>query len=132
MIMNSDVLVRLSLPPIEEIFATKGRVKILVILAIYGELSSTEIRHLSLLNSSSVRIHLDYLLRCDIIKERKPDKELTREEGQWGIRDMILKDLELRDPKKIRKLYSLNKKNQFVVAFLTFLETIYNFEQHKK
>ncbi len=55
---------------IEDIFASKGRTKIIKILAINNETNISNIVKLTGLNHSSVKIHLNFLNKVNIIEEK--------------------------------------------------------------
>ncbi|MCD6509120.1 MAG: ArsR family transcriptional regulator [Thermoprotei archaeon] len=55
---------------IEDIFSSKGRVKILKILALKGELNISEIARRAELNHSSTLAHLEQLKDMGIIEEK--------------------------------------------------------------
>lgn len=56
---------------IENVLLSKGRVKILKILADKGELNISEIARRTQLNYSSTRNHLNYLAKTNIVQEKK-------------------------------------------------------------
>ncbi len=56
--------------PIEEIFSSKGKVKILKILALEGELNISEIARRAELNHSSTLAHLKSLESIGIVEEK--------------------------------------------------------------
>lgn len=56
--------------PIEEIFASRGRVKILKILVEEGELNISEIGRRARLNHGTTIQHLDFLSKAGIIQEK--------------------------------------------------------------
>ena len=57
--------------PFENLFASKGRTKIIKILAIKNEASITSIVKDSKLNHSNVKSHLKYLLNIGLIQEKR-------------------------------------------------------------
>ncbi len=60
----------MSYTPIEEIFASKGRVKILKILALRGELNISEIARQAELNHASTLAHLRHLKKLGLVEEK--------------------------------------------------------------
>ena len=56
---------------LDQVFSSKGKAKILEILAINGELNISEIVKRSLLNHSNVVQHLNYLMGINFIQEKK-------------------------------------------------------------
>ncbi|MHA1650971.1 MAG: ArsR/SmtB family transcription factor [Candidatus Helarchaeota archaeon] len=56
---------------LEDIFQSKGRIKILKILAIEGELNISEIARRANLNHNSTRHHLNFLVKANIVQEKK-------------------------------------------------------------
>jgi len=55
---------------IEDIFASKGRTKIIKILVINSETNISNIVKLTGLNHSSVKVHLEFLNKAEIIEEK--------------------------------------------------------------
>ena len=55
---------------IEDIFASKGRTKIIKILVIHNETNISNIVKLTGLNHSSVKNHLNFLSKAKIIEEK--------------------------------------------------------------
>ncbi|TFG05499.1 MAG: ArsR family transcriptional regulator [Promethearchaeota archaeon] len=66
-LINSEVNEKLN---IEDIFQSKGRIKILKILAKEGELNISEIARRSHINHNSTRYHLNFLVKAKIIQEK--------------------------------------------------------------
>ncbi|MFX0162631.1 MAG: winged helix-turn-helix domain-containing protein [Candidatus Hodarchaeota archaeon] len=58
-------------PPIEEVLSSKGRVKILRLLAEEGELNISEIINRTRLNHTITLKHLDQLAKAGIVQEKK-------------------------------------------------------------
>ncbi|MFX1293341.1 MAG: ArsR/SmtB family transcription factor [Promethearchaeota archaeon] len=56
---------------ISDIFKSKGRVKILKILALEGELNISEIARRAKLNYNSIRNHLNFLTKANVVQEKK-------------------------------------------------------------
>ena len=56
---------------LDQVFSSKGKAKILEILAINSELNISEIVKRSLLNHSNVVQHLNYLIGINFIQEKK-------------------------------------------------------------
>ncbi|RLE51309.1 MAG: ArsR family transcriptional regulator [Candidatus Methanomethylicota archaeon] len=56
---------------VEEIFSSKGRVKILRILASIGELNISEIARRANLSYASVQQHLEKLKECNLVIEKR-------------------------------------------------------------
>ncbi len=56
---------------IEEVFKSKGRIKILKILAEEGELNISEIARRAHINHNSTRYHLNFLVKANILQEKK-------------------------------------------------------------
>lgn len=107
----------MTIPVIEEVLSSKGRVKLLVALAHHKELSITE---LAIILDLNPRHHIDAFLSYNIIKERKPNKDEKREYLRARFTKVI------GDSRRIKRLYSLNEENLFVRAFLIFYNTIQN------
>lgn len=57
--------------PIEDVFQSKGRIKILKILAKEGELNISEIARRAHINHNSTRYHLNFLVKANVIQEKK-------------------------------------------------------------
>jgi len=57
--------------PIEDVFSSRGRIKILKELAISNELNISEICRRVDLNHSSTKAHLEVLLKTGLIEEKK-------------------------------------------------------------
>jgi len=55
---------------LEDIFQSKGRIKILKILAIEGELNISEIARRAHINHNSTRYHLNFLVKSNILQEK--------------------------------------------------------------
>jgi DNA-binding transcriptional ArsR family regulator len=67
----TDILVQSSpFPPIEEVLSSKGKIKILKILAHYEELNISEIVRRAQLNHATVTQHLDYFKDVGIVQEK--------------------------------------------------------------
>lgn len=58
-------------PKLEDIFSSKGRVRILRILAMTGELNISEIAKRAGLNHKATSNHLDALTKAGIIQEKR-------------------------------------------------------------
>jgi DNA-binding transcriptional ArsR family regulator len=58
-------------PAIEELFSSRGRVRILKELAMSGELNISELCRRVELNHSSTKSHLEVLLASGLIEEKK-------------------------------------------------------------
>ena len=56
---------------LEDIFQSKGRIKILKILAKEGELNISEIARRAHINHNSTRYHLNFLVKANIVQEKK-------------------------------------------------------------
>jgi DNA-binding transcriptional ArsR family regulator len=56
--------------PIEDLFSSKGRVRILKELAMSGELNISELCRRAGLNHSSTKAHLEVLLQSGLIEEK--------------------------------------------------------------
>lgn len=56
--------------PVEEVLSSKGRVKILKILALKGELNISEIARRAELNHTSTLSHLRYLKKIGLVEEK--------------------------------------------------------------
>ncbi|MGQ4833231.1 MAG: winged helix-turn-helix domain-containing protein [Candidatus Asgardarchaeia archaeon] len=56
---------------IEEIFSSRGRTRVLVILAKNLELNVSEIVRRSKLNFTNVRKHLKFFIKINLVKEKK-------------------------------------------------------------
>ena len=57
--------------PIEDVFQSKGRIKILKILSKEGELNISEIARRAHINHNSTRYHLNFLVKANVIQEKK-------------------------------------------------------------
>lgn len=57
--------------PIEELLSSKGRVKIIKILAMAGELNISEIARRAKLNHEATAQHLNFLKRLGLIQEKR-------------------------------------------------------------
>jgi DNA-binding transcriptional ArsR family regulator len=57
--------------PIEDVFSSRGRIKILKELAISNELNISEICRRVDLNHSSTKAHLEILLKTGLVEEKK-------------------------------------------------------------
>ncbi|MHA1950496.1 MAG: ArsR/SmtB family transcription factor [Candidatus Thorarchaeota archaeon] len=57
--------------PIEDVFSSRGRIKILKELAISNELNISELCRRVDLNHSSTKAHLEVLLKTGLIEEKK-------------------------------------------------------------
>ena len=57
--------------PIEELLSSKGRVKIIKILAIAGELNISEIARRARLNHEATAQHLNFLKKLGLIQEKR-------------------------------------------------------------
>ncbi|MFX1482012.1 MAG: ArsR/SmtB family transcription factor [Promethearchaeota archaeon] len=57
--------------PIEEILSSRGRIKILKELAASNELNISELCRRVNLNHSSTKSHLEILLQCGLVEEKK-------------------------------------------------------------
>jgi predicted transcriptional regulator len=55
---------------IEDVFQSKGRIKILKILAKEGELNISEIARRAHINHNSTRYHLNFLVKINILQEK--------------------------------------------------------------
>ncbi|NVM04239.1 MAG: winged helix-turn-helix transcriptional regulator [Candidatus Helarchaeota archaeon] len=66
----NDVLLNDNLPPIEDIFSSRGRIKVLMILAKEGELNISEIAKRANLNHGSCSNHLKFLANENILQEK--------------------------------------------------------------
>lgn len=55
---------------LEDVFQSKGRIKILKILAIEGELNISEIARRAHINHNSTRYHLNFLVKSNILQEK--------------------------------------------------------------
>jgi len=67
-ILKGDVKDKLLL---EDVFQSKGRIKILKILAKEGELNISEIAKRAHINHNSTRYHLNFLVNAKIVQEKK-------------------------------------------------------------
>lgn len=56
---------------LEDVFQSKGRIKILKILAKEGELNISEIARRAHMNHNSTRYHLNFLVKANILQEKK-------------------------------------------------------------
>lgn len=56
---------------IEDVFQSKGRIKILKILAVEGELNISEIARRAGINHNSTRYHLNFLVKANVVQEKK-------------------------------------------------------------
>ena len=56
---------------IEDVFQSRGRIKILKILANEGELNISEIARRARINHNSTRYHLNFLVKTNILQEKK-------------------------------------------------------------
>ncbi|MHA1321915.1 MAG: ArsR/SmtB family transcription factor [Candidatus Helarchaeota archaeon] len=56
---------------IEDVFQSKGRIKILKILAKEGELNISEIARRAHINHNSTRYHLNFLVKVNILQEKR-------------------------------------------------------------
>lgn len=56
---------------LEDVFQSKGRIKILKILALEGELNISEIARRAHINHNSTRYHLNFLAKANIIQEKQ-------------------------------------------------------------
>ncbi len=65
-----DVLLNDNLPSIDEIFSSRGRIKVLLILAKEGELNISEIAKRANLNHGSCSNHLKFLANKNILQEK--------------------------------------------------------------
>ena len=66
----SKALLNDNLPPIEEIFSSRGRIKVLQILAEEGELNISEIARRANLNHGSCSNHLKELANKNVLQEK--------------------------------------------------------------
>jgi DNA-binding transcriptional ArsR family regulator len=57
--------------PIEDVFSSRGRIKILKELAISNELNISELCRRVDLNHSSTKAHLEVLLKTGLVEEKK-------------------------------------------------------------
>ncbi len=57
-------------PPIEEVFSSKGKIKILKILTLYDELNISEIVRKAQLNHATVTQHLNYFKSIGIVDKK--------------------------------------------------------------
>ncbi|MGV9103267.1 MAG: ArsR family transcriptional regulator [Promethearchaeia archaeon] len=57
-------------PPIEEVFSSKGRIKIIKELALSQELNISELCKRVSLNHSTTKSHLEALMEADLIEEK--------------------------------------------------------------
>ncbi|MHA1298149.1 MAG: ArsR/SmtB family transcription factor [Candidatus Helarchaeota archaeon] len=64
------ILINDNLPPIENIFSSKGRIKVLMILAKEGELNISEIARRANLNHGSCSNHLKELAKYNVLQEK--------------------------------------------------------------
>jgi predicted transcriptional regulator len=55
---------------LEDVFQSKGRIKILKILAIEGELNISEIARRAHINHNSTRYHLNFLVKSNVLQEK--------------------------------------------------------------
>jgi len=65
-----NIILSDNLAPIEDIFSSKGRIKVLTILAKEGELNISEIARRANLNYGSCSNHLRYLAKKNVIQEK--------------------------------------------------------------
>lgn len=56
---------------IEDVFASRGRTKILYVLATYGELNISEIVKKTGQNHSNVQKHLAFLIQLNLVQEKE-------------------------------------------------------------
>ncbi len=56
--------------PLEEVLSSKGRIKILKVLALEGELNITAITRKTELNHSAVISHLKFLVKAGLVEEK--------------------------------------------------------------
>lgn len=56
--------------PIEDVFQSKGRIKVLKILATEGELNISEIARRAHINHNSTRYHLNFLVKANMLQEK--------------------------------------------------------------
>ncbi|MFO7837170.1 MAG: winged helix-turn-helix domain-containing protein [Candidatus Thorarchaeota archaeon] len=57
-------------PPIEEVFSSKGRIKIIKELALSQELNISELCKRVSLNHSTTKSHLEALMEADLVEEK--------------------------------------------------------------
>jgi len=55
---------------LEDVFQSKGRIKILKILSVEGELNISEIAKRAHINHNSTRYHLNFLVKVNILQEK--------------------------------------------------------------
>ena len=67
--MNEDGVEK-NLMQIEDVLQSKGRIKILKILATEGELNISEIARRAHINHNSTRYHLNFLVKTNILQEK--------------------------------------------------------------
>ncbi|MCJ7817235.1 MAG: winged helix-turn-helix domain-containing protein [Candidatus Thorarchaeota archaeon] len=65
--MNSETSIKI---PIEDLFSSKGRIKIIKELAIFKELHLSDLCRRVKLSHSSTRSHLEILLQSGLIEEK--------------------------------------------------------------
>ncbi|NVM05151.1 MAG: winged helix-turn-helix transcriptional regulator [Candidatus Helarchaeota archaeon] len=68
---ESDIELIDGLPPMDRLFCSKGRVKILMILAKAGELNISEVARRAELNHGSCSNHLKYLAKHNVLQEKR-------------------------------------------------------------
>lgn len=78
---------------IEDVLSSKGRVKILKLLAMKGELNISAISNEVRLNHSIVKDHLQYLAQIGLIKEKKFGRILIYQYQNSNILAKSLKQL---------------------------------------
>ena len=81
---------------IEDIFSSRGRTKIIKILAKVGETNISNLIKLTGLNYKNVKIHLNYLLDIGLIQEKK-----------FGRIRIYKYNMELIKAKAIKNLFAL-------------------------
>ncbi|MHA1399174.1 MAG: winged helix-turn-helix domain-containing protein [Candidatus Heimdallarchaeaceae archaeon] len=79
--------------PIEEVLSSRGRVKIIKLLAECGELNISAISKKVQLNHSTVKNHLDFLVEVGVVREKKFGRIRIYEYQDYNIRAHSLKQL---------------------------------------
>ena len=97
----NKILLNDNLPPIEEIISSKGRIKVLLVLAKEGELNISEIARRANLNHGSCSNHLKELAKCNVLQEKIF--------GRIRIYRFRIENIKVRALKNLFELWNSNK-----------------------
>lgn len=88
--MDNNLIVKFS---VEDVLSSRGRVRILKLLADLGELNISAISRTINLNHSAVKEHLNFLVKAGLIKEKKFGRILIYQYQNHNIFARSLKQL---------------------------------------